>query len=164
MYKPALLVLLLVSAASVRAQSGASAYGKSQTPATTCPWLTAGTAARLLGGDVAANLSVSGVTEGTCHFARSGDTMRFIEIRVSAALLPDCPTGSWPLRGIGNEAQQCRVALPRGGSEEMVSGRVRDLHFTVVIAGHRDKLSSKSPDSADDDVVRIADEVAGNLY
>jgi hypothetical protein len=164
MRQAALPLLLLLSAASVCAQSGAGAYGNRQASATTCPWLTAGTAAGVLGGDVAANMSVTSLTEGTCRFARSGETMRFLEIRVSAAPLPDCPAGSSPLHAIGNEAQRCRVSLPRGESEEMVSGRVRDVHFTVTMAGHRDKPGAKSPDAEDDDIVKIADEVAGSLY
>lgn len=46
----------------------------------------------------------------------------------------------------------------------MVSGRVRDVHFTVVIAGRSDKPGAKSPDPGDDVSAKIAEEVAGNLY
>jgi hypothetical protein len=47
--------------------------------------------------------------------------------------------------------------------EEMASGRVRTLHFIVTLAG-RGVRSGGKPSENDDDLARIADEVAGNLY
>jgi hypothetical protein len=162
--KYALLVIgLLCTAASV-AQSPKSGYGTGQIVPGTCPWLTAGTAANALGGDVTANLAITSLAEGTCRFARSSDPKMHLEIQVSAAPIPHCPAESVVLRGIGNEALQCRVAAAHGATEEMVSGRVRDLHFAVVMADHADKRIAKSPEGGEDEVVRIADEVAGNLF
>jgi hypothetical protein len=157
------LLLPLLCAAPLGAQSGAGAYGKSQTESAVCPWLTAGTAAAALGGDVAAAVSVSSQTEGTCRFARRGQPMEFLEIRVGAAPLAACPAGSPPLQAIGNEADWCTVSASHGMTEEMVSGRVRDLHFTVATAGRARKKPAK-PSDPDDSLARIAEEVAGNLF
>lgn len=89
--------------------------------------------------------------------------MGFLEIHVSGSPLRGCPEGSAPLHGVGNEAERCRVAAARGMPEEMASGRVRTLHFIVTLAG-RGVRSGGKPSENDDDLARIADEVAGNLY
>jgi hypothetical protein len=171
MHKHLCLLLSLLCMAPLGAQSAAGAYGNGQsigqgnhqTASATCPWLTAGTAAAALGGDVASTVSVTSLTEGTCRFARRDQPMEFLEIRVSAAPLAACPAGSPPLEAIGNEADWCRVSAPHGMAEEMASGRVRDLHFTVVSAGRAQKKTAK-PSDPDDTLTRIADEVAGNLF
>jgi hypothetical protein len=48
-------------------------------------------------------------------------------------------------------------------TKEMASGRVRDVHFTVVTVDHVRKKSPK-PSEPDDGLARIAEEVAGNLF
>lgn len=159
MREPVLLVLLLC-AISVGAQA---TYDKTRVTTATCPWLTSGTAASALGGEVAATVSVTSSAEGSCRFARRDDAMEFLEIRVSAAGLAGCPAGSSPLHGIGNEAERCRVAASHGITEEMASGRVRDIHFTVTMATRGERQSAKPP-NPDDKLARIADDVAGNLF
>jgi len=158
-----LLLLLFLCAVSVVAQSKADTYGNAQAATTTCPWLTAGTAASALGGEVAATASVTGSSEGNCRFARRDAATELLEIRVSAMPLAGCPAGSTLLHGIGSEAQRCRLATSRGIPEELVSGRVRDIHFTVTMTGHGERRVAKPADS-EDNLARIADEVAGNLF
>lgn len=131
--------------------------------ATACPWLTAGTAADLLGGDVLLHTTGDATDEGTCRFARRGSATEFLEIHVSAKPLHGCPAGAAPLHGVGNQTERCRIAAPRGIAEERASGRVRDLYFTVTIAGRASRESGK-PAESDDRLTRLADEVAGNLY
>lgn len=157
------VLLLLLCAVSVGAQSKAGTYGNAQAATANCPWLTVGTAASALGGEVAATASATSPSEGNCRFARRDDAMEFLEIRVSAAALAGCPAGSPLLHGIGNEAERCRVAATRGITEEMASGRVRDIHFTVTMAARGERQSAK-PANPDDNLARIADEVAGNLF
>jgi hypothetical protein len=162
MREPVLLLLLLF-AVSVGAQSKAGSYDNAQPATATCPWLTTGTAASALGGEVAATMSVTKPAEGTCRFARRDDAMEFLEIRVSAAPLAACPAGSPALHAIGNEAERCRVSASRGITEEMASGRVREIHFTVTMAGRGNRHVAEPTDS-DDTLARMADEVAGNLF
>jgi hypothetical protein len=131
--------------------------------ATACPWLTAGTAADILGGDVLLRIAGNATDEGACHFARRGSATEFLEIHVSAEPLHGCPAGSAPLHGVGNQTERCRIADARGIAEERASGRVRALYFTVTIAGRAPRESGK-PSESDDRLARLADEVAGNLY
>ncbi|MFZ0633422.1 MAG: hypothetical protein WA374_19715 [Acidobacteriaceae bacterium] len=158
-----MLLALLACTVALPAQVAASGDHDSAMKETECPWLTVGTAADVLGGDV--TVTVAGNSnEGSCRFVRREATVDFLEIRVSAGSLHGCPSGSAPLRGVGNEAERCRIADARGLSEEMASGSVRAVHFTVTISGRAARTSGKPSDSSDDALARIADEVAGNLY
>ena len=100
-------------------------------PPVVCPWLTVGTAAKMLGGDVSVAVNVSDSGEGSCKFNREQGSPDTLEIVVSKATLAGCPVDSIPLRAIGNEAVLCRHADPRGEAVQMISSRVRDQHFTV---------------------------------
>lgn len=157
-------VLLLFCALSADAQSSGGSYANAHLAAGTCPWLTAGTAAGALGGGVSATISVTDLSAGTCRFVRRGEAMEFLEIRVTTAPLAGCPAGSLPLQGIGNETQRCRASRSQGIQEEMASGRVRAVHFTVVMAVRRGRRGAKPQEPDDDKLARIAEEVAGNLY
>lgn len=157
----ALALLALFSPAGTSpAQSTMKTDTGAMTP-TVCPWLTEGTAADVLGGEVAMTVT-GGSQEGTCFFSRNGAAMDSLRIRVSTAPLAVCRPGSTPLRGIGNEAERCPVQESHGVVEEMASGRVRAWHFTVILSS-RSQRRRASP-SDDDALVRIAEEVAGNLY
>jgi len=156
------LLLPAICAAPGLAQSAQGAYGSSPMAAHGCPWLTEGTAAHALGGEISVTVSVTNATEGTCRFTRRDETAVFLAIHVSAAALAGCPAGSPPLHGIGNEAARCRVSTSHGVSEEMASGRVRDVHFTVVMVGRSGRRDARSTEP--DELARIADEVTGNLF
>jgi hypothetical protein len=149
-----LLFLLL------QAQYGKPAIPQNSSPArsqTTCPWLTQGSASSLLGGDVSINVHVSDTGAGSCRFLRPHDSL---EILVSKAALASCPTGSIALRGIGNQAARCS----HSGGVDMISGRVRDLHFTVTRTAHGQKRPVKLPDAQQDALEQIAEQIAGNLF
>lgn len=136
-----------------------------QKPAITgCPWLTEGTAATALGGDVTAIVNVSNSGEGLCKFSREAGSSDFLQIQVSKAALPTCPAGSMELKGIGNEAARCAPPGSRGHDIEMISSRVRDVNFTVTLAAHREKGAAKSDDPHNDALEQVAEAVAGNLY
>jgi len=160
-------LLLLFSAAVAQTQYGtAPKTGSPGRSSNGCPWLTEGSAARALGGDVSVTVKVSDSGEGLCRFSRSPD---FLEILVSKAELPTCPPESTSLKGIGNEAATCRPHSPRAEAVEMISSRVRNLHFTVTLTTRAQKTSAKpaDPQAADpqnDALEQIAEQVAGSLY
>jgi len=160
--KTGLLLTLLAGCTAGGAQSTSSR--DRPMVETQCPWLTSGTAADVLGGEVASAISGNGMTEGSCRFVRRDAPMDFLEIHVSAAPLYSCPAGSTVLHGIGNEAVRCTISHEHGMAEEMASGSVRATHFTVTMSIRGSRRPAKPSDSADDPLARVADEVAGNLY
>ena len=121
-----------------------------------CPWLTQGTAAKALGGDVSVSVKLGSANEGVCQFSRVDRPKEFLKVEVSKGVLAGCGAGSTALKGIGNEAMRCM--LPAG---ETISGRVRELNFTLTLAGHE---KSGPADSHDDALEPIAELVAGNLF
>jgi hypothetical protein len=156
------LLLLAYSTAAVQAQ-----YDKPSVPQsgsqprsrTTCPWLTQGSASRVLGGDVSTRVSVSDIGEGSCRFLREQRSPGSLKILVSKRALASCPSQSTELKGIGNQAAMCRVK-----GVDMVSGRVRDLYFTVTLTSRGQKSPAKLPDAQEDALEQIAEQIAGNLF
>jgi len=142
------LILMLCSAAAMAQSPVAQVVA--------CPWLTQGTAAKALGGDISVSVKLGSVTEGVCQFSRLDRPEAFLKVEVSKGVLAGCGAGSTALKGIGNEALRC--VLPAG---ETISGRVRELNFTLTLAG-REKSGSES---THEDVLKpIAELVAGNLF
>ena len=133
-------------------------------PPVVCPWLTQGTAARMLGGDVSVIANVSDSGEGDCKFTREQGSPDTLEIVVSKTELPGCPADSIPLRGIGNEAVRCGHPGPRGEAVQIISGRVRDQHFTVTMTTRGHEKAAKAQETQDDPIVRVAEQVAGSLF
>jgi len=170
MLKRALLCLLLSSAAVAQTQYGTAPKTAAPSHASSgCPWLTEGSAARALGGEVSVTVKVSDSGEGACRFSRQPGSPDALEILVSRATLPTCPADSTNLKGIGNDAATCRPHTSRAEAIEMISSRVRELHFTVTLTTRAQKAASKSadPQAADpqnDALEQIAEQVAGNLY
>jgi hypothetical protein len=132
-----------------------------------CPWLTKGTAAALLGGDVGVQVRVS-KGEGVCDFQRetSGrsnarmpeDGLR-LRIAVGHLMPKECATGE-RLTGIGEDSVLCGMDVA-GARQEMIRGRVRDKYFLFTLIA-----AAGSP--ADTSWLRKtleqgAEEVAGNL-
>jgi hypothetical protein len=164
MWGSALLFLLLSSAAAAQTQYGTTAKTNTMPHVQTgCPWLSEGSAAHTLGGDVSATVKVSN-GEGSCVFSRQQGTPYSLEIAVSKTPSPACPPGSTSLRGIGNEALDCRHGGPHGDSVEMISSRVRDVHFTVTLTTRSPKTPPKPDDPQNDALEQVAEQVAGNLY
>jgi hypothetical protein len=156
------LLLLAYSTAVVQAQYDKPSVPPSGSKArsqTTCPWLTQGSASRVLGGDVSTKVSVSDTGEGSCRFLREQSSPGTLKVLVSKSALASCPAESKELKGIGNQAAMCRV-----NGVEMVSGRVRDLHFTVTLTSREQKSPVKLPDVQEDALEQIAEQIAGNLF
>jgi hypothetical protein len=130
----------------------------------TCPWLTAGTAARALGGAVSVSVNTTQSNGGVCRFLKVQDSRDSLEVQVSEASLPACSGEHTKLVGIGNEADKCRLTGSHGETVEMVSSRVRDLHFNVTLTSFGQRVSVRSPDEPEVPLEQIAEQVAGNLY
>lgn len=135
---------------------------------TNCPWVTLGSAATALGGDPTSNVQLSEKAkgEGSCTFsfadAASKQTLKVVVGK--AAGQNQCPSGSAPLTGVGNEAIMCTV---RHGPEEvveMIVSRVRETHFTVSISIRRKGSRNASVGHYEDGLKMIAEQVAGNLF
>lgn len=131
--------------------------------ATTCPWLTQGSAATALGGGVTATAQIAQSGEGSCTFTRLDGPKDVLKIVVSKASLESCPAESAKPKGIGNEAALCKVQRSPNEAVELVVSRVRDFHFTVSLSVHGDELRT-GINHAEENVKQIAEQVAGNLF
>jgi hypothetical protein len=159
--------LLLSSALAMHAQYGTPAASPNHPPAATsvvCPWLTQGSAAHALAGNVSVTVKVADSGEGSCRFARQQDSHDSLEIAVSKGAQRTCSTQATSLRGIGNEAARCKLSSTRGESAEMISSRVRDLFFTVTLVSRNQRAAAKPVDPQEDGLEQVAEQVAGNLY
>jgi hypothetical protein len=164
--RPLLLPALLFACcappgAPQSAAANAAPHGQ-PSPPTACPWLTPGSAARVLGGDVSVAVTVTKPGEGACRFSQAGQPMDSLEIDVGGSSNTACPEDGTRLTGIGNEAVRCRLPASHGATGEMVSGRVRDVHFTLILRGQ--KRPSRFSDERDDPLAQLAEQVAGNLF
>jgi hypothetical protein len=130
---------------------------------TGCPWLTEGSAAHMLGGDVSVSVTATNKDDGTCRFSRRSEPRGVLEIAVARQPQQVCSARSMKLKGIGNEATRCSLRAPHGQAAEMISSRVRDLFFTVV-SRMPAKKAVKSVNLQEDGLEQIAEQVAGNLY
>jgi hypothetical protein len=159
----ATFLLLLVFFSGSQYSAPSTPLKMAPPPATpACPWLTAGSAAHALGGDVSLTVTVSNGTGGSCRFARQDGSPNVLEIVVGKNMTAACPADSTKLIGIGNEASRCRIAAARGDTAEMLTSRVRDLHFSVVL--REQKHSGKSANIQDDALEQLGEQVAGNLF
>lgn len=164
-----LLPLLLFAALPAAPQTQYGTPSVPHTPLetefrTSCPWLTEGSAAKALGGNVSVIVAMKNVEDGSCKFVRQQDSTDFLEILVSKAALITCPAKNIRLQGIGNEATRCKLPGSRKEVTEMVSSGVRDLHFIVTLTYRRQGNLAKSADPREDMLEQIAEQVAGNLY
>jgi hypothetical protein len=161
------LLLLAAFTAVTQAQYGTPSAPQTRSPQnslkSSCPWLTQGTAAWALGGDVSATVNMSTSAEGSCKFSRLQGPPDSVEIVVRKTALPACPAASLELKGIGNQATRCSCPASHGEDVEMISSRVRDLYFTVTLASRGQRSASK-PDRQNDALEQISEEIAGNLY
>lgn len=135
-----------------------------------CPWMNAATASGFLGGDV--QTAVTGVTadgDATCEYTKA-DAL----LRIAIHTLPDvkkdfpgylaqCGASAVNLKGIGNQAIQCR-----NKGEELIVGRVRERVFVITIKASWISSPPTSPTKTrnpiSDDSENIAEQVAGSMF
>jgi hypothetical protein len=122
----------------------------SSSPTPTCPWVTEGSAAKVLGGPVNAILNVASPTQGTCTFVKTAHRQEQLKILVGAGNIPACPAGSAKVIGVGDQASRCH--LPH--SAQMISGNVRAVDMAITLSGNQ----------TEDAIQQIAEQVAGNLF
>ncbi len=131
-----------------------------------CPWLTKGSAARLLGGVVSLQTSLTDQPGGSCIFSRAQGVLTYtlrIEIRKEPIAVA-CAAESTRVIGIGNEAVRCRTARSPSETVEIMASRLRDLFFTVELVTHGPQKLAMSLEAQRDAVNQAAEQVAGNLY
>lgn len=147
------------------AVAGAASHAQSPAPLpAACPWVTQGSAARALGADVSVVLNLVASGEGSCTFSRIQEPGAFLKVEISKTALPSCGADSTKLKGVGNEATRCAVSGSGDQGGEMISGRVRDLHFVITFEP-RGKKSPANPADAQEDILQlVAEQVAGNLF
>ncbi len=127
-----------------------------------CPWLTQGTAATLMGGEVSTSVHVAG-GEGMCEFLRRGSTGTHslaMRIAVNHQTPQDCPSGE-RLTGIGQDAALC-TSDAGGEHHVIIRGRVRSIHFLLTLVGRENNASEKALMRTA--LEQAAEEVAGNLF
>jgi len=147
-----LLLFLLLSTSALRAGP-------------VCPWLTQGSAAAMLGGDVFAVIKLTPAGEGSCVFSfQRGVAMYSLEVVVGSTPRSTCPPASPKLPGIGNEAVACRLQRSPNDAVEVVSSRVRTLYFTVSLKIQGATNPGIPLNKQRDMVERAAEQVAGNLF
>jgi hypothetical protein len=129
-----------------------------------CPWLTQGSAAAMLGGNVSAVIKLTPPEQGSCAFTlQQGATTYVLEVVVESAPRTTCPPASAKLPGIGNEAVACRIQRAPNELVDVVSSRVRTLYFTVSLTIRGTTTAPTPLDKQRDIVERAAEQVAGNL-
>jgi hypothetical protein len=154
-----LVASVFVLAAAIQAQTPApSATAKS------CPWLTEGSAARVLGAPVSVSVNVSDAGEGSCMFSLKQGSGGTIKIEVSKSALLSCGKDGTAMIGVGNEATRCKLPGSSDPNAELVNGRVRSMHFNIVVHANGKTGSTSSSDAHDDDLQKTAESVAGNLF
>jgi len=116
----------------------------------TCPWLTEGSAAKVLGGQVHVILNVANPTQGSCTFVKTARPQEQLEVLVGAGNVPSCPAGSAKVIGVGDQASRCH--LPH--SAQMISGSIRTVDMAITLSGNQ----------TEDAIEQIAEQVAGNLF
>jgi hypothetical protein len=129
-----------------------------------CPWLTEGTAAAMLEGQVTVTTKLLPTGEGSCAFTlqKSGATA-VIEINVAASVGGSCPANSAKLAGIGNEAVYCTEDRSPKETTNIVRSRVRDVFFVVRLTVTGKTPAAATPAQRQAVAEQVAEEVAGNL-
>jgi hypothetical protein len=147
------------------ALAGTASHAQSPTPLpAACPWVTQGSAAKALGAEVSVALNLIASGEGSCTFSHMQKPGEFLKVEVSRSALPSCSADGTKLKGVGNEAMRCTLPGSGDKSGEMISGRVRDLHFVVILVSGLKKAPASSAEAQDDALELIAEQIAGNLF
>ncbi len=128
-----------------------------------CPWLTQGTAAKLMGGPVTADVQATTASEGVCVFTRSttGDSV-VLRIVIGPALSAVCLDGDH-LRGVGDQAIHCATDKPNE-HREAIQGNVRATQFALTLTARGPSVSPLPKNTQRSATEQLAEEVAGSLF
>jgi hypothetical protein len=136
-----------------------------------CPWLSSGTAAKILGDNVSLVAHANGNWEGSCHFVRGDqDKSESIDIVIGKVDTNPCPQAGTKLIALGNEAVQCSHPGQASQQVDIISGRMRDVYFTVTMTGVPNATQQLPSDAhlsgpfGASPLERVAEQVVGNLY
>ena len=161
------LLLLLLSWATAAGQvhpSGRSASQaaapKAASAAPECPWLTRGTAAVLLDGEVTLTVTTNGALQGSCVFHRQQQTAETLVLTVSGRPSPSCHRGGVPLQGIANWASECMIRQLQARRVESIVGQARDRYFEITLTFE----AAQGWEARSAELRNIAEQVAGSLY
>jgi hypothetical protein len=139
--------------------------------ASLCPWLSSGSAAKVLGGNISLVAHANGNWEGACHFVRSdGEKPASIDILIGKVNTHPCAEGSVKINTLGNEAVQCARTSPESQHVDVIAGRMRDVYFTVTMTDVQ-HAAQRLPSDAHLSgpfgaslLEQVAEQVVGNLY
>lgn len=131
-----------------------------------CPWVTEGTAAKVLGSEVSLEAKLTTAMTGTCVFrSRQASGGSELEVEVSSSSLMGCPGKSEKLRGIGSEAVQCEPARSSSGeAHSVVESRVRKVFLRVTLSVPTAGGAAFPAERQREIVTEVAEQVAGNLF
>jgi hypothetical protein len=154
------LMLMIASASVALAQTG-----------TPCPWVSVGSVANVLGGDVKMVVQTAGNWNGSCRFTRQiGNVAQTLDILVGKTNAHLCPEGSQKLNALGNEAVQCQRRISPTQEADTIAGRVRDVFFSLTMTNVAEATRERSEDGRPTDpfgaspLEQLAEQVAGNLF
>lgn len=160
---PLLLLLVSVTAAAQSHPSAAPSRqpgtAMSASATSDCPWLTRGTAANVLGGDVSLTVAVKD-SQGSCAFHSQQEPAQTLEITVSAMPSQLCAKGGTRIAGVANWASECSIAQAHHGRIESIVGQARDTYFSVTLKFR----ASRGWQARNAELENIAEQVAGGLY
>ena len=130
-----------------------------------CPFITQGSAAKLLGGAVTVAVNSTEDRDGSCRFTRQQGALTYsLGVVVHKSATDACPEHSEALKAVGNEASLCRMERSPTETVEKVSGRVRDMFFTVDLTIRGPVKSAMAVDSQREAIDMATELVTGNLY
>lgn len=128
-----------------------------------CPWLTEGSAAALLGGPVKVAVSVDQAGHGSCSFSlQPGLSLPTMEIIAASSPRNPCPPASRKVEVSGTDTLACTSSSAKGESEDRISGRVHAIYFVVTLIHAGMSVSEKAAQQSAFE--NVAEQVAGALY
>jgi len=140
-------------------------FGGQAHAASNCPFITQGSVAKLLGGEVMSTIDSKEDRDGSCSFTRQQGAVTYtLEIVVHKTPTNACPEHSAPLKAIGIESMECRIEPSSNEATEKVSGRVRDMFFTIALSIRGPKASAMPAEAQREATNQAAEQVTGNLY
>ena len=126
----------------------------------TCPWLTRGTAAALLGGRVLVFVSLQNDAQGSCIFHERQEPDQLLQIRVGQEPSSLCRYGGAHLKGVANWALECSMRRSHHRRIEFIVGQARSTYFNIKLRFR----AGQGWQAREAEFKDIAQQVAGSLY